>query len=135
MKQVLYVEDSATSQLLMRKYLAGMCELTITPSLRTATTLLAERSFYLLISDFLFPEGDAIDLIQLTRKAESSKVMPIIVVSGSMDGALLSRVLKAGFRFGDNAPMAIIEFVDRDPEAKGKDSGPVVSADDEAAEA
>ena len=33
------------------------------------------------------------------------------------------RVLKAGFRFGDNAPMAIIEFVDRDPEAKGQDSG------------
>ena len=32
------------------------------------------------------------------------------------------RVLKAGFRFGDNAPMAIIEFVDRDVEAKGKDS-------------
>ena len=46
-----------------------------------------------------------------------------------------TRVLKAGFRFGDNAPMAIIEFVDRDPEAKGKDSGPVVTADDEAAEA
>ncbi|MEO1688735.1 MAG: 50S ribosomal protein L17 [Pseudomonadota bacterium] len=31
-----------------------------------------------------------------------------------------SRVLKAGFRFGDMAPMAIIELVDRDPEAKGK---------------
>jgi large subunit ribosomal protein L17 len=36
------------------------------------------------------------------------------------------RVLKAGFRYGDNAPMAIIEFVDRDVEAKGKDSGLVV---------
>jgi large subunit ribosomal protein L17 len=35
------------------------------------------------------------------------------------------RVLKAGFRHGDNAPVAVIEFVDRDPEAKGKDSGPV----------
>lgn len=31
-----------------------------------------------------------------------------------------TRVLKAGFRYGDMAPMAIIEFVDRDPEAKGK---------------
>jgi len=38
-------------------------------------------------------------------------------------------VLKAGFRYGDAAPMAIIEFVDRDPEAKGKDSGPVQTAD------
>lgn len=36
-----------------------------------------------------------------------------------------TRVLKAGFRFGDNAPMAVIEFVDRDPDAKGQDSGPV----------
>ena len=45
------------------------------------------------------------------------------------------RVLKAGFRFGDNAPMAIIEFVDRDVEAKGKDSGPVNVSEDEEAEA
>ncbi len=36
-----------------------------------------------------------------------------------------TRVLKAGFRFGDNAPMAFIELVDRDRAAKGKDSGPV----------
>ena len=35
-----------------------------------------------------------------------------------------TRVLKAGFRHGDNAPMAIIEFIDRDVDAKGKDSGP-----------
>jgi large subunit ribosomal protein L17 len=36
-----------------------------------------------------------------------------------------TRVLKAGFRYGDSAPMAVIELVDRDPEARGKDSGPV----------
>ena len=35
------------------------------------------------------------------------------------------RVLKAGFRHGDNAPMAVIELVDRDVDARGKDSGPV----------
>ena len=35
------------------------------------------------------------------------------------------RVLKAGFRHGDNAAMAVIELVDRDPAEKGKDSGPV----------
>ena len=34
------------------------------------------------------------------------------------------RIMKAGFRFGDNAPMAVIEFVDRDVAEKGKDSGP-----------
>src|ERR1700752_3080846 len=38
------------------------------------------------------------------------------------------RVLKAGFRHGDNAAMAVIEFVDRDPAEKGKDSGPVAES-------
>jgi large subunit ribosomal protein L17 len=35
-----------------------------------------------------------------------------------------TRVLKAGFRYGDNAPMAVIELVDRDVNARGQDSGP-----------
>ena len=39
-----------------------------------------------------------------------------------------TRVLKAGFRYGDNAAMAVIEFVDRDVSAKGKDSGQVAEA-------
>ena len=38
------------------------------------------------------------------------------------------RIVKAGFRHGDNAAMAVIEFVDRDPAEKGKDSGPVADA-------
>src|ERR1700760_1513007 len=36
-----------------------------------------------------------------------------------------TRIMKAGFRFGDNAPLGVIEFVDRDVDAKGLDSGPV----------
>jgi large subunit ribosomal protein L17 len=40
-----------------------------------------------------------------------------------------TRVLKAGFRFGDAAPAAVIEFVDRDPAAKGLDSGPKPEAE------
>jgi large subunit ribosomal protein L17 len=39
-----------------------------------------------------------------------------------------TRVLKAGFRYGDSAPVAVIEFVDRDVDAKGQDSGPVAQA-------
>ena len=42
------------------------------------------------------------------------------------------RILKAGFRFGDNAEMAFIEFVDRDVDAKGLDSGPVAGELEEA---
>jgi large subunit ribosomal protein L17 len=45
------------------------------------------------------------------------------------------RILKAGFRYGDNAAMAVIELVDRDPDAKGLDSGPVQVREDEGADA
>ncbi|MEA2834357.1 MAG: large subunit ribosomal protein [Methylobacteriaceae bacterium] len=44
-----------------------------------------------------------------------------------------TRVLKAGFRFGDNAPMGVIEFVDRDVDARGQDSGPVEGEEEAAA--
>ena len=44
-----------------------------------------------------------------------------------------TRVLKAGFRYGDNAAIGVIEFVDRDVDAKGLDSGPVAAGDEEAA--
>ena len=46
-----------------------------------------------------------------------------------------TRVLKAGFRYGDNAPMAIIELVDRDRSAKGLDSGPTGAEEETAVEA
>jgi large subunit ribosomal protein L17 len=42
-----------------------------------------------------------------------------------------TRIIKAGFRYGDNAAMALIELVDRDPDAKGQDSGPVMERDEE----
>jgi large subunit ribosomal protein L17 len=44
-----------------------------------------------------------------------------------------TRIIKTGFRYGDNAAMAIIELVDRDPAAKGRDSGPK-PGDEEGAE-
>ena len=45
-----------------------------------------------------------------------------------------TRVIKAGYRYGDMAPMGVIELVDRDPEAKGQDSGPTMLGDDDEAD-
>jgi large subunit ribosomal protein L17 len=45
-----------------------------------------------------------------------------------------TRVLKAGFRYGDSAPMAVIELIDRDPDARGQDSGPTQEREEEAEE-
>ncbi len=41
-----------------------------------------------------------------------------------------TRVMKAGFRYGDSAPMAVIELVDRDPSARGQDSGPTMNTEE-----
>jgi large subunit ribosomal protein L17 len=46
-----------------------------------------------------------------------------------------TRIIKAGFRYGDAAAMAVIELVDRDPDAKGQDSGPTGTETEEEAEA
>lgn len=46
-----------------------------------------------------------------------------------------TRVMKAGFRYGDSAPMAVIELVERDVSAKGLDSGPVQDQGEEASQA
>jgi large subunit ribosomal protein L17 len=45
------------------------------------------------------------------------------------------RILKAGYRYGDNAAVAVIELVDRDVDAKGLDSGPVQERSEETEEA
>jgi large subunit ribosomal protein L17 len=46
-----------------------------------------------------------------------------------------TRVMKMGFRYGDNAPLGVIEFIDRDVNAKGLDSGPVAEKSAEEASA
>jgi large subunit ribosomal protein L17 len=64
-------------------------------------------------------------LIAKTRDAKTaSKLIDILGPRYEGRSGGYVRVLKAGFRNGDNAPMAIIEFVDRDVSAKGQDSKP-----------
>ena len=66
--------------------------------------------------------------IAISRLRDADLVKKLIDVLGprykNRNGGY-TRIMKAGFRPGDNAAMAVIEFVDRDVEAKGKDSGPV----------
>ena len=64
-------------------------------------------------------------LAQIKDPAQVTKLFDVLATRYADRKGGYTRVLKAGFRFGDNAPMAIIEFVDRDVSAKGLDSGPV----------
>jgi ribosomal protein L17 len=70
---------------------------------------------------------------RLQDDAQLQKLFDVIAprYAGRQGGYV--RVLKAGFRASDQAAMAVIEFVDRDVSAKGKDSGPVQGEQAEAA--
>jgi large subunit ribosomal protein L17 len=60
----------------------------------------------------------------LRDKDQVAKIFDVLAERYADRPGGYTRVLKAGFRYGDAAPRAVIELVDRDPEAKGKDSGP-----------
>ncbi|MFA5265514.1 MAG: response regulator [Opitutaceae bacterium] len=110
MKTILYVEDSAMSQMLMRRYVGDAGKLTICTTLDAAAAQIKESRFDLLITDYMFPEGDSLDLIVGTRRRFSAQELPIIVVSGSMDRLLLSRILKAGANDGFSKPLKAGSF-------------------------
>ena len=70
-------------------------------------------------------------IARLGDEAMAKKIVEVLAPRYEDRAGGYIRVLKAGFRYGDNAPMAIIELVDRDESARGQDSGPV-DMDDEA---
>jgi len=74
-------------------------------------------------------------IAQMRDLAMVRKLFEVIGPRYKNRGGGYIRVLKAGFRYGDSAPVAVIEFVDRDVEAKGKDSGPVRTRAEEPAPA
>ena len=70
----------------------------------------------------------------LQDAALANKLMTVLAERYATRPGGYTRIIKAGFRYGDDAPMAIIELVDRDNAAKGQDSGPV-AGEGEAGEA
>lgn len=64
---------------------------------------------------------------RLMDDAQLTKLFDVLAERYKDRNGGYTRIIKAGFRASDAAPMAIIEFVDRDVDAKGQDSGPVFS--------
>jgi ribosomal protein L17 len=70
-------------------------------------------------------------MARLGDEAQLAKLFDVIAPRYAERPGGYLRVLKAGYRKSDAAPMAVIEFVDRDTAAKGQDSGPVETFDGE----
>ncbi len=68
---------------------------------------------------------------RLLDDAQLVKLFDVLAARYANRAGGYTRVIKAGIRASDAAPMAVIELVDRDTSAKGQDSGPVFSADEE----
>ena len=72
---------------------------------------------------------------RLLDDAQLTKLFDVLAARYADRNGGYTRVIKAGIRASDAAPMAVIELVDRDTSAKGQDSGPVFTADEEEFEA
>ena len=71
----------------------------------------------------------------IPEKSWGVKVFDVLAERYKERNGGYTRIMKAGFRYGDSAPMAVIELVDRDPEALGQDSGPVIEKEFDEVEA
>ena len=118
MAAALIKHEQITTTLPKAKSLRPVVEKLVTLSRRGAKDLHARRQA----------------LSQIRDETQVKKLFDVLGPRYAERAGGYTRVLKAGFRHGDNAAMAYIEFVDRDPEAKGQDSGPALVSEDEASE-
>ena len=118
MAAALIKHEQITTTLPKAKELRPVVEKLVTLSRRGAANLHARRQL----------------IAQVGDEKQVAKLFEVIGPRYAKRPGGYTRVLKAGFRHGDNAEMAVIEFVDRDVDAKGQDSGPVMGGDDEATE-
>jgi len=111
MAAALIKHEQITTTLPKAKELRPVVEKLVTLSRRGAKDLHARRQA----------------IAQVGDETQVAKLFDVIGPRYATRPGGYTRVLKAGFRHGDNAEMAVIEFVDRDVDAKGQDSGPVMT--------
>ena len=96
MKKILYMEDSSMSQQLMTRFLEGLCEVRVVPSLAAGWEAICSETFDMVIADYLYPEGDLLSFLSQAREVYDTMTLPIVVASGSMDRQMISQSMRMG---------------------------------------
>ena len=96
MKRILYMEDSSMSQQLLTRFLEGLCEVHVVPSLALGWAAICAQRFDMVIADYLYPEGDLLDFLRQAREVYDTMTLPIVVASGSLDRQMTSQSMRMG---------------------------------------
>ena len=110
MPSVLFIEDSRTFQRLMTKYLPEDYKLTVHDNLAAGWEAIQTRKFDLIITDFMFPDSDAFELVFKVRHAHSPQQLPIIVLTSVADRFLISKLFVAGVNATVSKPPHVPSF-------------------------
>jgi PleD family two-component response regulator len=95
-KQILYIEDNAATQMMVARHLGSVAQLTVGASLGEARKLLSGRVFDLLLLDVYLPDGSSLELVSELRQRMTPQQLPVILVSSSMDQLLRAQAMRAG---------------------------------------
>ena len=110
-KTILYIEDSKTSQWVLKQKLAKLADITIADTLATSRQILMLHRFDLIIMDWSLPDGKSTELLPTLRTQYSSSQLPIILVSSSLDKNMTIQALQAGVNECQVKPIPWPEFI------------------------
>lgn len=105
MNTVLYVEDSLASQVLVRRFLKGICEVDTVVCVADAFAMLGKKSYDLVITDYWIGESHTLEFIKQVRARASAQDLPIVALSSSIDRILTTQLFLAGANEAANKPI------------------------------
>jgi len=110
LKRILYIEDSKTSQWVLKQRLGKLAAITIADSLAQGRKLTGAQPFDLIIIDWSLPDGKGTELLPEIRAKYSSQQLPVIVVSASLDRIMTMQALQMGANYCHLKPIPWAEF-------------------------
>jgi len=110
-KRILYIEDSLTSQWLLKKQFKLIGEVVVAASLVEARAVLKAQTFDLIIADWSLPDGETLEVVHELRQKQDALHLPVIMVSASMDSLLTVMALRSGANECFAKPIVWVELL------------------------